>query len=194
MTTTTPPTTAPAVTRTARHTTQAELIKALKPISKATVHLIAQEAGCVITTGRTAHHRATPTQLGEYLSRHPIQARNAVRLLRHDTRDPSLHALADTIEGLRGCGPMTTGGWTITPTDQGATARHATQGATYLTYSVDERAGILCLTTPDARTGVQLDHSGLPAAVKDAARLLTRVPDYEAIQARLTEPAARRRR
>ena len=153
------------------HTTKKDLTAALRPLSKATLKLLAVEVGCVVHRHSTAVNEPSAAQLAQFLVEQPIPARRAVTLLRERSTEAAHHALAKCIEGVKGCGALTVGEWTLTP-QPGGVACTKPGKAQFVCHSSDPRVGPLVLDSAEGKAGVQLEFAALPKGVKAGAVLL----------------------
>lgn len=153
------------------YTTKKDLTAALRPLSKATLKLLAVEVGCVVHRHGTAVNEPSAAQLAQFLVEQPIPARRAVTLLREKSTEAAHHTLAECIEGVKGCGPMTVGEWTLTPQPGGVQCSTGAK-TRFVCHSTDSRVGPLVLEQAQATTGVQLEFAPLPKGVKAGALLL----------------------
>lgn len=149
-----------------KHTTKANLQRALKILNSSTLRMIAVEIGQVEVRRGVATSAVTVTQLTDFLHQHPPLARRAATFLRGATRDPKYLPVIEAVEGLRGVGPLTVGGWTITPHgERRLTLRCGERPTLHVEYSTDPRVGLIVMDRENATRASQLEAVTLPRAV-----------------------------
>lgn len=152
------------------HTRKRELTGQLRPLSKATLKLLSVEVGCKVPRRGGMTFDATPAQLADFLMKNPISARRVVKLLQA-SKGQGFQAVAEVVTGIKGCGPLQVGAWTLTPVD-GGLSLHSESAQAYACYSTDPRVGIIVLANPEAQSATQLAQAALPQAVRRAVGMM----------------------
>lgn len=150
-------------------TTKADLRRLLKILTPTTVRMIAIEIGLIGQRRGHATQAVTVNQLADHLHATPPRARQAAAFLRGATKDPRFLPAISAIEGLRGVGPLTVGGWTVTPEGlHRLKLQHGERAAQFVEFSTDARIGLILLDRPDAVSAVPLGLAKVPKAVAEA--------------------------